>query len=127
MSNNGTDRDIALQIAGLFHDVSELVATVNDNKYVPHITTQPTDFEGAIGTAATFSVVANNVKSYQWQYRINTSWSNSSASGNATSTMSIAITEDRYAQRYRCKITGLNNSVIHTDEVKMVAPTPEEP
>ena len=120
------DRAVAKAVISLAGSIKTALDTINDNLYVPHITTQPTDFVGATGTDATFTVVANNVKGYQWQFKeteAGTVWSNTGAAGNTTASMTIRITDARYDYRFRCKITGLDNSVIYTDVVKMVAPT----
>ena len=118
------DRDILEKITDLISECKTLLETINDNKFIPHITQQPVDFTGAVGSTATFTVVANNVKDYQWQVRSTSSgsWSNSGSSGNKTATLSVPITTTRYNYRYRCKITGLDNSVIYSDSVKMIEP-----
>ena len=118
------DRDILEKITDLISECKTLIETINDNKYVPHIVTQPVDYTGAVGDRAIFTVVANNVKGYQWQVRaVNQStWSNSGSSGNKTSTLTIPITESRYGFSYRCVITGLDNSVIYSDVAKILEP-----
>lgn len=119
-----TDRDIFSQIVTLISECKTLIETINDNKYVPHIITQPVDFVGAVDDRATFTVVANNVKGYQWQVRdiAGGTWANSGSTGNKTDTLSLTVTSARYNYRYRCVITGLDNSQIFTNEVKMVRP-----
>lgn len=120
-----TDRDILEKITDLISECKTLLETINDNKYVPHIITQPVDYTGAIGDTATFTVVANNVKSYNWQVRVGsqTTWNNtSSGTGYNTNSWNIGITSVRLANSFRCKITGLDDSVIYSDIVKMVIP-----
>ena len=119
-----TDRDIFSQIVNLISECKTLIETINDNKYVAHIVTQPTDQVAAIGADAVFSLSANNVKSYQWQYSTDNEehWSNSNASGNKTDTMTTQANEARYGYFYRCKITGLDNNTIYSNSVKILRP-----
>ena len=127
MRENGTDRDIALLILDGLNSCATLVAAVNDNLYVPHITTQPTDQEGAIDATVNFQVVANNVASYQWQTKVSegASWFNSTAEGATTATLAIVVTETRYAYFYRCAITGKDGSTIYSNTVKILQPEAE--
>ena len=124
MNCNGTDRDVALELVTALDTCKTLVESINDALYAPHITVQPTDYTGELEQTATFSVTADHVKEYQWQFSYNQgeSWSTSSASGNKTDTLSIQITEARLAHIYRCKITGLDGSVIYTTTAKMIVP-----
>ena len=124
MRENGTDRDVALDMVTALDTCKTLVESINDALYAPHITVQPADFTGALDAYATFSVTADHVKEYQWQFSYNqgTNWSNSSATGNKTATMTIQITEARLEHIYRCKITGLDDSVIYTTTAKMIVP-----
>ena len=126
--HNKTDRDLAIMIKSLLADCLTLVTTINDNVFVPHIVTQPVDCIAATSTNASFTVVANNVSGYQWQYKAtesSTTWTSSGAAGNKTDTITFNVTETRYAWRLRCQITGLDGSVIYTDVVKVVPPEPE--
>ena len=118
--NNGTDRDLALQIVSLVEAINTNLASYNDTTYVPHIITQPTNFEGQLGNTASFTVIASNVKAYQWQHKIGNTWADSSLTGYKTKTLSASITEARLAYKYRCKITGKDDTIIYTDEVQMV-------
>lgn len=123
MRENGTDRDVALELVATLNTCKTLVESINDTLYAPHITTQPSNYEGNIGDTATFTVVATNVKSYQWQYTTaGVTWTDSGATGNKTASLSIGITETRLNQTYRCKITGLDDTIIYTDGMKMVLP-----
>lgn len=124
MSNNGTDRDVALLIADAFSAIQTAIQTINNNLYVPHITEQPTDVTAAVGASVTFDVTANNVKSYRWQYKSSEeseTWLNASAE-STTSSYTFTMASNRYAWRFRCQITGLNNDVIYTDTVKVIQP-----
>lgn len=119
MKDNGTDRDVALLILSGLDSCATLVATINDNLYVPHIVTQPTDQEGALGDTVTFTVVANNVAEYKWQYKA-TNWHPGQVGVVNEASYSIPITEQRLGYEFRCQITGKDGSVIYTDSVKMI-------
>ena len=122
--HNDLDRDIAKGINSILSECLTLVQLINNNKFVPHITTQPVDAVGAIDDSVSFTVVANNVKGYQWQYSTNngTTWSNTSQPGNKTATLTTTATSGRYNWSIRCEITGLDNSVIYTNTVKILQP-----
>lgn len=83
---------------------------------------QPHDVEASIGADGTFSVVARGASGYVWQYWTpnNPTWRNSSAT---TSDYTLEVTEARYTYRYRCKVTGLDGSVIYSHQVKYVRPS----
>lgn len=73
------------------------------------IINQPTDFTGAVNKKAFFVVEAIGKKlTYQWQWcpADGDTWSNSGQDGNATSILSVTITEARNGQKYRCIITN---------------------
>jgi len=79
------------------------------------ITTQPEDFEGAVGDMATFTVKAEGeIVSYQWQYKNATSskWYNSSMTGADTETVSVPVANYRNGQSYRCLITDDKGIVV---------------
>ena len=123
MRENGTDRDVALSIVGLITDIGTLVATINSNLFVPAIVTQPTNQEVALTETCSFTVVAVNVASYQWQRKLNdTTWGNTSLSGNKTDTLSFVTTAEAYTYTFRCKITGKDGSIIYTNEVQVIEP-----
>lgn len=129
MRDNGTDRDVALLILDGLTTCASLVESVNDNLYVPHIITQPVSVEADLGDTITFTVVANNVKSYQWQYKQSagaTTWRNSSYDGNNTATLTFELIEARVGYRFRCVMIGNDNSEITTNTVAVTqAPAPE--
>lgn len=129
MRENGTDRDIALQMVTLLDDINTALVNINDHKFVPHILTQPTDQEAALNSTATFTISANNVKSYQWQFKASEqtgSWTNSGAESATTTAYSVTVSSSNYYNNiFRCKITGLDNSVIYSDVVKITQPEAE--
>lgn len=124
MNDKGMDRDVALALAAELSSISAAVAQINDNEFVPHIVTQPTDQEVAVGGTCTFTVVANNVKAYQWQVKTSSTadWKNSLFSGNKTDTLAFPTQSSHYGYQYRCEITGKDNSVIYTNEVQPILP-----
>lgn len=125
MSRNGTDRDVAKLLLDALNAIKDLVATIKSNLYSPLILTQPVDVVGAIDDPAVYTVLAANVSSYQWQYAYASSpntWVDSSLTGYDTNTLSMTITSSRYNLRFRCKITGLDGTVVYSDVVKCVAP-----
>lgn len=129
MNNNGTDRDVAMSFVSLLNDITTLLGSLNDNLFVPHIITQPTNQTGAVDSNVVFSVVANNVRSYAWQYKTNasTTWRDmhSGTTGSDTDTITIPVTATRYTYSYRCHITGKDGSEINTDTVQILEPAPE--
>ena len=91
-----------------------------------HITSNPANYTGEIGETATFTVSAtgNNLK-YQWQYKhSNSSWKNSSSTGFDTPSLSVAITEARIGQKYRCIVTDADNCSVTSKAgtIKLKAP-----
>lgn len=124
MKENGTDRDVALLILSGLDSCATLVANINDNLYVPHITTQPTDQVGAIGDTVTFTVVANNAVAYQWQYKV-LNWHSASGGIVDQASYSIQVSTERMGYQFRCRITGKDGSYIYSNPVKMVAPEAE--
>ena len=86
------------------------------------IVTQPVNCEAAVGETAHFSVEATGVKTYQWQYW--TPKSNKWVNGSTTTPeLSTGVTEARYANKYRCMLTGEDDTVLYTDEVQIVKPS----
>ena len=121
MRENGTDRDIALLMLESLSTLKDTISAIENTLWGPHIITQPVDAHGANGTDVQFTVVADNVKAYQWQYKLkqNTTWNNSSSTGNKTATFTIGVTSSRVNWDIRCMITGLDDTVIYTDTVHM--------
>lgn len=119
-----TDRDILEKITDLISECKTLIETINDNKYVPHITTQPTDITAPLDEVIYFTLTANNVKQYQWQYQNigQTTWRNTTLNGYDTNSVRVVVTEARYGMLFRCVITGLDDSVIYSDEVTIIRP-----
>ena len=130
MNNNGTDRDIALSMVDVMGNIQTLIETINTNISAPVIITQPVSIDDvSLGDSVTFAVVAKNATAYQWQLLIpgHAGWENSQASGATNATWTFSAGPANYAERkYRCKITGIDNSVIYSNEVQLIPPE-EEP
>lgn len=127
MRENGTDRDVALSIVSALSTLAEKIVQLNDNLYVPHIITQPTDQTGAVDSNVTFTVVANNIAKYDWQYKsspITTTWRDmhSGTTGADTDSITIPVTQTRYDYVYRCHMTGKDGTILNTENVKIIQP-----
>jgi len=82
------------------------------------VTAQPENVTCSVGEAAIFTVDADNVASYQWQYQSATNttrWSNTGATGNKTATLSITATTGNNGYKYRCVITGIDGNQYITE------------
>ena len=87
------------------------------------VTAMPVDFTGAIGQTATFSVTAENVASYQWQWRYadhSRGWTDTTAAGNKTASISVEITAARLAYEYRCVMLDNAGNAAYTDTVRII-------
>ena len=82
------------------------------------ITSQPHDIECTTGERAEFSVTAKgNGLTYQWQLSSNSgeSWTDSTAAGNSTSSVSFPVTNYSYKLLYRCLITDILGNILVSD------------
>lgn len=72
------------------------------------ITVQPEDARIEEGQTASFTVGAEGVTAYQWQYRTNSngSWNNCSGSGAKTATLTVAGKAYRNGYEYRCQLSA---------------------
>ena len=125
MRENGTDRDIALQLVSAVDSCLSMVTAINNTLYHAAITTQPTNQTAAISSSAVFSVVASNVAAYQWEYKQTEAgaWNNVANTGNKTDTVTIGVSNNNfYNYSFRCKITGKDGVIIYTDVVKILEP-----
>lgn len=70
--------------------------------------------------AFTFTVEAENVASYQWQYKtaFNATWIDGSAEGNKTNTLTSTLNAQRLNFIYRCHIIGNDGTELYTNEVQ---------
>ena len=99
-------------------------ATLTVGKAVA-ISQQPVDQLAADGTQAKFTVAAENVQSYQWQYSKNgSSWSNTAMTGCKTDTLTVDVIEDRDGYRYRCAMTALDGTVFYSASATLLVGVP---
>ena len=122
--NNGTDRDVALDILSDLTDINTSLVAINNHLYEPYIITQPTDATDVeVDDPVSFTVVAANVVEYKWQSKSATgNWANSQLDGYNTATLSFTMTEARYSISYRCRLYSANGSVVTTNVVNIYPP-----
>lgn len=99
-----------------------LDTVIEDTPNAFMITVQPSDFYGAVGENAVFTVEATGTGlTYKWQYQnAGTSiWRVSTQSGYNTSTLIVPITRTRNGQKYRCIITDENNNRLTSNEASI--------
>jgi hypothetical protein len=90
--------------------------TVNDVQ-VPVVTTQPVNREVCVGASATFSVVATNAASYQWQTgNANNQWGNIPGATSSSFTINNTTMFMNNAN-YRVRITGPCGTVVFSNTV----------
>jgi hypothetical protein len=83
--------------------------TVTDSQ-LPVITAQPANTTVCVGSNASFSVVATNTLSYQWQAWNGSTWNNISGATASTFTLNT-VTFSMNTNSYRVIVTGLCSSV----------------
>jgi hypothetical protein len=110
-ADNGTVYTNAVKIV----EPAELTASIT-----------PETIEAAIGDSVEFTAVAENAKgevTYRWEFSKDDgeTWANTSAAGCRTETVTIAVTNAKYAQQFRCKVTA-DNGTVYTNAVKIVEP-----
>ena len=104
---------------------NEVSITVKQPSNAIKINTQPSDYAGAIGTMAKFTVVAEGEGlTYQWQLKKGSSWANLTTGGATTSTMTIKVDAGKNGKVYRCVITDANGEMIATKEVTITVKEP---
>ena len=88
---------------------------VNDGSIV--ILMQPADQYGFNGESVVLAVGAENVKDYQWQYFDGEEWKDSVMQQANLPAMQLVVFPAGTPRMYRCKLTGLDNNVVYTNEV----------
>ena len=83
------------------------------------ITKQPVNAFGSVGDTVSFTVKANNAKSYVWQYSKDKgkTWTSWKADEYKKATLKLSLTSSRMSMKYRCAITGQDGKVIYSDAV----------
>lgn len=89
----------------------------------PKIITEPTSTKAKIGGTASFSVEAQNVTSYQWQFRDvgKSGWTNVDNNGTSAN-VTVNVTEDTSGREFRCLLGNDNftgNEMLATDIVAL--------
>jgi hypothetical protein len=80
----------------------------------PVIAEQPEDVTAALGTKATFNVVAEgNDLTYQWQFQNvgKTTWVNSTSASNKTDTLKVSATTGTNGLKFRCVVTDGDGNI----------------
>lgn len=91
------------------------IGTAKIQKQLPVIVTQPADTLSLCkGSMATFTIIANNTTSYQWQAKINNTWININDGvdyfGTVTNTLQV-LSVGNAAILFRCRVSNFNGSV----------------
>lgn len=85
------------------------------------ITEQPAFVTAQIGQRVAFSVKADHVIAYQWQYsKDGKNWYNSSCTGCDTAKMHITVSKSNYRNRYRCVVTGDDGQKVLSEPADLV-------
>ncbi len=111
---------------------SLLNATIHYAQSELAITSQPTDFNGQLGDAVSFTIEATGEGlTYQWQYSSDdgVTWKASSLPGNMSATLSTTLTDARLVYRFRCVVTDSRGTNLISDVVRMFksALPPDDP
>lgn len=90
----------------------------------PTIAEQPEDVTAALGTKATFSVVAEgNDLTYQWQFQKvgKTTWVNSTSASNKTDTLKVSATTGTNGLKFRCVVTDGDGNITISNYATLTA------
>ena len=82
------------------------------------ITSQPSNYIGAIGSTAKFTVGATGATSYQWYQNTGNGWTAINTTAGRSNTFSVAVAEFRLGYLYRCVVSDGTNEIT-SDEVQM--------
>jgi hypothetical protein len=85
----------------------------------PQISQQPQSLLVTVGQPATFTIMANNAVSYQWERYNGTSWA-AIAGATGTSTTLATTTSGDSGARFRCKVTNAAGTTISSEAVLTV-------
>lgn len=108
--------------SGVDYQTETEAANLTKRPSTAKVTAQPLNTGGLAGGVATFAVKATgNDLVYQWEYSTDggTVWTRSSASGSATDTLMVDITEARDGYLYRCAITDDSGTTIYSKAGKL--------
>lgn len=92
------------------------------------IVSQPGSVYAEVSEKIVFTVVAENVVSYQWVYSRNNggSWRNTTLTGNQSASLTIKVKEEYYPYIWKCQLTDEQGNVTETGSVQIMAPVVEE-
>lgn len=82
------------------------------------ITSQPSNYIGAIGSTAKFTVGATGAISYQWYQNTGAGWTAINTTAGRSNTFSVGVAEFRLGYLYRCVVSDGKNTIT-SDEVQM--------
>lgn len=121
MGKKKLNRDLALKVLEVVGAVSDALYDLLDTMFIIY---QPKYFTGNIGDMATFTVVAMNVDTYQWQASSDAgeTWANSSLAGATTPTITVKISNANKDRIWRCLLTDSDNNTIYTDIAGIIIP-----
>lgn len=126
----GTASDLMATTQAVMALTGKGYATTRSSHYVnqvscpaPSITTQPTAASVPAGTGASFTVVAENAVSYQWQRLVDATWTPIDGATEATLTLPSVTAADDGAQ-FRVVVTNSVGSVESDVATLTVTPAP---
>lgn len=84
------------------------------------ILTQPQDVTADPGETVQFTVSAQGVRSYQWQfYRSDMGWANTYLPGYDTASLQVQANVSRTVMKWRCQMTLNDDTVIYTNAAQL--------
>ena len=81
---------------------------------------QPEDQQGRVGGSVTFTVEAENVASYCWQFHNGRVWKDATMQGCDGPAMTVEVSQKRFGYMYRCVLTFADGTVLFSDEARII-------
>ena len=81
---------------------------------------QPEDQRGRVGDKVTFTVGAENVVSYRWQFHNGRVWKDATMKGCDSPAMTVEVSQKRFGYMYRCVLTFADGTVLFSDEARII-------
>lgn len=108
----------------LYRSNLKYIMLLSGDNTIFEITRQPSDFIGNAGDTAYFVISAIGVTTYQWQFSNDqgVTWYDASSYGFDTTLYAPPITQSRYGNLYRCKITNGDGQTAYSRVCKMIQP-----
>ena len=88
--------------------------------FIAGILRQPQDQTGRVGQTVTFSVEAENVAAYRWQFHNGRVWKDATMKGCDGPAMEVEVSQKRFAYMYRCVLTFEDGTVLFSDEARIL-------